>query len=308
MRQQDSISAGEVTSIGRPLGKPVTRLVSYLCRPRLERHVAFLQRAYMKISATVRQEREFRTAFGIKMQGDISDYVSQRIFFFGFWEPNLTRFMAETIRPGAFAVDVGANVGYFSLLMSRLVGRTGAVFSFEASPRTFARLRKNIELNDCSNVLAQNLAISDRNGEIALFDSRYGDRNTGMATTIQALGGTTSTLVSCNTLTEALGPDLVKVSFIKIDVEGAELPILQEIIAKKDRFAKPLVVVSEILENPGVVEWFQSENFECFFLSNDTSVSGYLKAFRDVGLCAPTPLKSGSVGNIGGDLVAIYRG
>jgi FkbM family methyltransferase len=242
------------------------------------------------------------------MQGDISDYVSQRIFFFGFWEPNLTRFMAETIRPGAFAVDVGANVGYFSLLMSRLVGRTGAVFSFEASPRTFARLRKNIELNDCSNVLAQNLAISDRNGEIALFDSRYGDRNTGMATTIQALGGTTSTLVSCNTLTEALGPDLVKVSFIKIDVEGAELPILQEIIAKKDRFAKPLVVVSEILENPGVVEWFQSENFECFFLSNDTSVSGYLKAFRDVGLCAPTPLKSGSVGNIGGDLVAIYRG
>jgi FkbM family methyltransferase len=242
------------------------------------------------------------------MQGDISDYVSQRIFFFGFWEPNLTRLMADTIGPGAVVVDVGSNVGYFSLLMSRLVGPNGAVFSFEASPRTFKRLQNNIGLNDCSNIIAHNLAISDRSGQIALFDSRYGDRNTGMVTTIPTLGGATSTWVSCNTLAEALGPDIAKVSFIKIDVEGAEPPILQDIIARKDQFAKPLVVVSEILENPQVVEWFQTEDFECFFLDNDTSVSGYLKAFKSIGLAAPVPLESGTVERPTGDLVAIYRG
>lgn len=76
--------------------------------------------------------------------------------------------MAERLKPGDVFVDVGANIGYFSLLASKLVGPGGRVVAIEASPEVFDLLRRNLELNKAHNVRAVNVAISDREGSLQL--------------------------------------------------------------------------------------------------------------------------------------------
>jgi hypothetical protein len=70
-----------------------------------------------------------RTVFGATMQLDTHDLAGQYIYCFGVWEPNLTNFLRRMLEPGDVFVDVGAHIGYFSLLPSTLVGPDGGVFS-----------------------------------------------------------------------------------------------------------------------------------------------------------------------------------
>ena len=131
--------------------------------------------------------------------------------------------MRRFIKRGDIVVDVGANIGYFTLLMSRLVQKDGLVLAIEASASTFRKLTKNIERNHCGNVISRQVAVSDRKGEIELFYSKYGDKDTGKISTIGQSGATVVTSVPCDTLTSVLtsAVPIDRVSFIKIDIEGA---------------------------------------------------------------------------------------
>ena len=237
------------------------------------------QRLYMKANAVVKKNRVATTFFGSTMDCRIDDNVDRRIYFFGVWEPHLTHFMKRTIKEGDSVVDVGANIGYYTLLMSQLAGKDGSVVSIEASPATFEKLTKNIERNSCANVISRQVAVSDHKGELKLFYSEYGDKDTGKLSTIERSGATGVTSVPCDTfisvLTSAVPID--RVSFIKIDIEGAEAPLLSELIEHKDQFAPQLVVVSEIAEaNLGFVDAFRRNGFQCFYLENDYTYKAYL--------------------------------
>lgn len=213
----------------------------------------------------------------------IDDYIDRIIYFFGIWEPNLTHFTTKAIKPGDVVVDVGANIGYFTLLMSRLVQKDGVVLAIEASPTTFSKLMKNVERNACANIIGRQVAVSDHKGEIALFQSQWGDQDTGKATIVSdrnwASKAHSPVPVQCDTFVNILAGavPLDRVSFIKVDIEGAEAPLLAEIIEHRDRFAPRFVVVSEIGEaNASFVDTFRSHGFQCFFLDNDYSYEGYL--------------------------------
>ena len=237
------------------------------------------QRGYMKANAVVKKHRTAMTSLGLTMDCRIDDNVDRRIYFFGIYEPHLTYFMKRTIKPGDIVVDVGANIGYFTLLMSQLSGKDGSVVAIEASPATFEKLIKNIERNHCVNVISRPVAVSDHKGEIKLFYSKYGDRDTGKISTIEQRGCTFVSSVPCDTLMSILtsAVPIDRVSFIKIDIEGAEAPLLSEIIENKDRFAPRLVVVSETADtNIGFVDMFRSNGFECFYLENDYTFEAYL--------------------------------
>ena len=82
----------------------------------------------------------------------------------GTYESHFARLIAKLVRPGMLAFDVGAHSGYFTLMLSRLVGETGKVISFEPSQRPSNDLRRNIELNNLSNVEVVEAAVSDRAG------------------------------------------------------------------------------------------------------------------------------------------------
>lgn len=96
------------------------------------------------------------------------DHVSQAFVRSQTYEAAATAFVRTHVRPGFTCVDVGANAGYYTVLMSRLVGSTGRVLAMEPAPDFLARLRAHVELNELTNVAILPVGIGDRDGEWSL--------------------------------------------------------------------------------------------------------------------------------------------
>jgi FkbM family methyltransferase len=122
--------------------------------------------------------------------------------------------LARDVRPGMTVFDVGAHTGYYTLAMSRLVGRDGKVYAFEASWRNARTLVRHLQLNNISNVAVINAAVSDCRG-VARFDDNNSDY-TGR------LSSTGLQQVKTVRLDDYPTPE-----FIKMDVEGAEASVLR---------------------------------------------------------------------------------
>lgn len=121
-------------------------------------------------------------------------------------------------RPGDVAVDVGANVGEVSIILSQQVGAAGRVMAFEPHPRIFRYLEGNLELNGCTNVTTRNLAVGAAPGTVTMTDSKRDDMNRvheGPGITVRA-----------STLDAEVGGD-EPIALLKIDVEGSELRVLE---------------------------------------------------------------------------------
>lgn len=140
----------------------------------------------------------------------------------------------RVIKRGDTVLDIGANVGYYTLLMARLVGDTGKVYAFEPDPLQFYYLKKNVIKNGYRNVVLVNKAVSDHNGTGHLF---LCDLNTGNHKIYDC--GRNREYIDVDTVTlDALFPNREKnIGFIKIDVEGAEPAVIngmERLIDKHD--------------------------------------------------------------------------
>jgi FkbM family methyltransferase len=82
---------------------------------------------------------------GLRMSLDLH---AEKDYWLGTYEPELLYALQDLVRPGWVAYDLGANIGYISLLLARLVGQVGRVYSFEALPANLERLRLNLQLNN----------------------------------------------------------------------------------------------------------------------------------------------------------------
>ena len=147
-------------------------------------------------------------------------------FIIGWYERACAETLKERAKPGAFCLDLGANLGYFSLFLSRLVGQGGKVVAFEPMPENLKVLRENAELSD-GNLSIVGAAVGDRSGEIELI-STAAERYTKAASAVSYYleGAAKTTTVPSLRLDEYFAgadrlPDL-----IKVDVEGAELAVL----------------------------------------------------------------------------------
>jgi FkbM family methyltransferase len=156
------------------------------------------------------------------MELDLSEHI-QRMVYLGAFEPWETKVVRRTLRAGMCVVDVGANVGYFSVLASRLVGPTGRVLAFEPSPSAAGRLRRTVEANRLSNVRVEQIGLGAEVGEATLFDP-LPDNHTP---TLLGESGTPGVKVSVRTLDECLTDwDVGRVDLLKVDVEGFEPAVL----------------------------------------------------------------------------------
>jgi FkbM family methyltransferase len=161
---------------------------------------------------------------GVSLTMDAADDIMFPIIAaYGVHEPEETRLLESILSPGMTVLDIGANVGYFSVLASRAVGPTGKVFAFEPEPRNYELLRGNIAGNAARNVTPVACAVSNGTKPLRL----YRDRGNFGAHTLNAMNIQTAANgyvdVPCITLdgfAEQYGIDGVDV--VKMDVQGAE--------------------------------------------------------------------------------------
>jgi FkbM family methyltransferase len=231
-----------------------------------------LQRAYMRAFAYMSPIKDCRTVYGSVVRCNARDFVQRRIRFFQIFEHNLTYYSLERLREGDLYVDIGANVGYYSLLASRCVGNTGQVISVEADPVTFAALNKNLELNGCRNVSARNIAATATACRIEI--TRSDPYNSGSnAIRVRADGGGVEGLP----FRDIVGDDIGRVRFVKIDIEGSETPILNSILEALDELPDDLIVASEVSPTSAEhVARFVKAGFRAYAMQNVYTIDYYL--------------------------------
>lgn len=143
------------------------------------------------------------------------------------FETDVLKIFVGLIKPGSVILDIGANVGLYSLLGSEMVGPAGRILAFEPEPATHAALLKNLNINGIDNVTALPMALSDRNGMVELsvpeeVKARYEFGDSYLSMNPAADEGSRNA-IPCRRLDEVLEEmNLTKVDLIKIDVEGAE--------------------------------------------------------------------------------------
>jgi FkbM family methyltransferase len=176
----------------------------------------------------VREGKETLAFEGFWIDVELSQLTSRLIYLFGTSEPEETKTLKSLVSRGFISMDVGANVGEYSLRLARLTGETGHVHSFEPSPECFEVLSQNVSRNGLGErVHIHKIALSDYCGTAVLQMDRDGARNT-IAPNARLPEPRGEIRVPCTTVdafVERRG--IAKVDLMKIDAEGAELAILQ---------------------------------------------------------------------------------
>lgn len=152
------------------------------------------------------------------------DGISYAIIINRAWEPYTTNLFKQLILKGMNCIDIGAHVGYFTLLMAELVGDSGRILAFEPAAENYNFLVENIKLNNFKNITAIQKAVSDRTGQAKLYLNRSGsDLHTLYG---QGSDCTESIAVNRVSIDEFLRGEMCPVDIMKIDVEGGELAVL----------------------------------------------------------------------------------
>jgi FkbM family methyltransferase len=166
--------------------------------------------------------RDYTLPGGARLEFELSDdldaFMYDHLVRYGNYEAEVGSALSELITRGTTFVDVGANIGYFTVLFSRLAQ---TVYAFEPAPSVFRHLERNVRLNRLPNVLASQLAVSDRKKTMTLYESEI---SAGHDSSIRRSEHDRSTTVEAVSLDETIAPspDIV----MKVDVEGAEMGVI----------------------------------------------------------------------------------
>lgn len=153
----------------------------------------------------------------------------QKSIFFNLYEKNELAKIAPFIKPGGTYLDIGANIGFYSLAFAKKLNLNGKVYAFEPNPKTYAQLQRNCCLNTfAANIFTYNLAVSNQEKTIPFY---YDKVNSGSATAVfyeDMQGKVEKTEVSAITLDKFIEKEkIAQIELIKIDVEGHEIELLE---------------------------------------------------------------------------------
>jgi len=164
---------------------------------------------------------------GIKLKVDISKQMGNTIFWRGAhdWAPIFV--LEKLIKEGDTIIDIGANQGEYALWAARKTGKTGQVHAFEPLTSIYSQLKENIRLNRALPIIPHQTGLSDKPGKLKLYS--HDNYNEGVNTLFPDPARQSKVLeeIELSTLdheVERIG--LKKIDLIKIDVEGAELMVL----------------------------------------------------------------------------------
>jgi FkbM family methyltransferase len=140
------------------------------------------------------------------------------------YEPVETGLFNTHLRAGDRVLDIGANIGYYTLIAARRVGPQGRVYAFEPDPANFRLLEKNVRANGYANVVLVNKAVADKNGKIRLY---LNPSNRGDHRVYDSKDGRSSIEIETVALDRFFKPLDKKIHFIKMDIQGAEALALE---------------------------------------------------------------------------------
>jgi len=184
----------------------------------------FIYRVVLNLLAKVEFKRDLcLNVRGLKMYSDTPDrFLASLLWKTAILESYETRLLQQLVKPGMRVVDIGANIGYYALLLARLVGQTGKVIAFEPDQNNYRLLLKNAVRNGLTTITAVEKAVADYTGRARLFINK-GHR--GDHRLFDPEGQRPSIEIETTTLDDFLADSPVDI--IKMDIQGAEWLALQ---------------------------------------------------------------------------------
>ncbi|MCP4668937.1 MAG: FkbM family methyltransferase [Deltaproteobacteria bacterium] len=175
------------------------------------------------------------------------------------------------INKGDIVLDLGANIGYYALLESKLVGKTGLIYAVEPSPKTFQILKENVHLNGISTIKLFNLAMGDFVGKAQMHISKHLNLSRMSHSQLDENNGKTISVDMCTV--DEFFKDRTYPDLIRMDVEGYEIQIfrgMREIMAKRspDIFIELHPTLMSIDDSRELFEILETNNYEvayCLF-------------------------------------------
>ncbi len=187
---------------------------------------------------------DFSPPLRLYVHGEQDRFVSQRLREHGIWEPYETSLVLSLLRPGDVFIDVGANVGYFSVVAASVVGAQGAVFAFEPDPDNCRLLRANAGLNGLDDrIFVVEAALSDVSGpgELFLSADNLGDH--------QIYAGDeqrSSVPVALLDGGKYLAGRLQRIDLLKVDTQGSEYQVMAGLAPLLKELARPPRIIIEL--------------------------------------------------------------
>ena len=222
------------------------------------------------------------TQYG-RFTGDSSDLVSQCVYYFGQWEPEVSQLITQRLQPGHTFVDVGASTGWYTLLAAEKVGPTGRVVAIEASPTNFLRLKENVDKNRIGNVRLVNDAVWGSGSCLSLFQGP--SVNSGISTVVPSFARRRGCVlfgqVRGRPLSELLSQDeITTLRILKVDVEGAEREVLLGFEPMLDSVPDDLEILLELTPTEynvdDLLRPFRKRGFRAWIIPNDYTAERYL--------------------------------
>lgn len=173
---------------------------------------------------------------------DLTQSLDNQIFNNTF-EPYSTKWIYKIVKPGMIVADVGANIGYYTIQLSKLVGFNGRVYAFEPFSSYHKRLIDHLQLNNCHNVFLSEFGLSDK---IATNRKIYFAGNKSGSATLVSLDDASFSEagnVNLNTLDNYVDEiDITKLDFIKVDIDGYEFKFISGALDSLKRF-RPIILM-----------------------------------------------------------------
>jgi len=211
----------------------------------------------------------------------------------GVYEPFETEFLKELLKENMTVVNIGANIGYYTLIAANRVGPNGKVYAFEPEPQNYKLLVRNIEENGYKNISPIQVAVSDKKGTLKLFldKSNLGDHSLAEQNIVEKNGSVEIETNSLDNFFEEYNKDF-KVDLIQMDVQGAEGLILDG--AKKIIGSNNLKIIMEFwpsgLNNVGtdgldLLKGLESYGFKIGLIDETNKCISYLLPEKIVAMC-----------------------
>jgi len=162
-------------------------------------------------------------AFPLVAHRRTDHFISRELVDRGIWEPYETEVLLSLLREGSVFLDLGANIGYYTVLASKRCGAQGRVHAFEPEPVNFALLERNVGLNGCENVKLVHAAASDVDGQAELYLS---DFNQGDHRLYPSETGREHVGVRTVSIDSYFSGSPAAVDLVKMDTQGCEARIV----------------------------------------------------------------------------------